>query len=176
MKEINEAYSILSDDEKRKKYDEELRVKREQEKEELHKNFAQGQSVNVHSKAEQSNLSESERRYRDMQRRRYEANLQKEQMKMQKQMQEQYENLYYNYLRDFGYKIKEKWTWKKTKELIMALSIFFLIIYVLWLIPPTHNIMVNIYNSNILIKIIVDIVIGVFTAIYKSIGVFFQTL
>ena len=148
MKQINEAYNILSDDEKRKKYDEELKVKREQEKETLQENFSQGQSNNVHKDEDYNNISEAERRYRDMQRRRYEENLKKEQIKMQEKMQEQYQNAYYNYLRSLGYKIKEKWTWQKTKKLLLIITVMIIVLVVLWLIPPTRNIMINIYNSN----------------------------
>ena len=39
MKEINEAYNVLSDDEKRKQYDEELREKRELAKEKIQENL-----------------------------------------------------------------------------------------------------------------------------------------
>ena len=176
MKQINEAYNILSDDGKRKKYDEELKVKREQEKENLQENFSQGHSNNVHKDEDYNNISEAERRYRDMQRRRYEENLKKEQIKMQEKMQEQYQNAYYNYLRSLGYKIKEKWTWQKTKKLLLIITVMIIVLVVLWLIPTTRNIMINIYNSNIIIKIIVDIILGIFTAFFKSIGIFFKTL
>lgn len=174
MKQINEAYNILSDDEKRKKYDEELKVKREQEN--VQKNFSQRQSNNVHKDEDYNNISEAEKKYRDMQRRRYEESLKKEQIKMQEKMQEQYQNAYYNYLRSFGYKIKEKWTWQKTKKLVLIITVMIIILFVLWLIPPARHIMIDIYNSNIIIKIIVDIIIGIFTAFFKSIGIFFKTL
>lgn len=174
MKEINEAYNVLSDDEKRKQYDEKLREKRELAKEKIQENTEQMQ--NNFNASNTENMSESERRFRDMQRRRYEENLKKEQLKMKQNMQAQYQNAYYNYLRSLGYKIKEKWTWKKTKKLIMILAILFAIIGVLWMIPQTHEIMLNIYNNNFIVKIIADIVIGIFTAIYKSVVIFFQTL
>ena len=58
----------------------------------------------------------------------------------------------------------------------MILAILFAIIGVLWMIPQTHEIMLNIYNNNFIVKIIADIVIGIFTAIYKSVVIFFQTL
>lgn len=44
MKEINEAYNVLSDDEKRKQYDEELREKRELAKEKIQENIEQMQN------------------------------------------------------------------------------------------------------------------------------------
>lgn len=73
MKEINEAYNVLSDDEKRKQYDEELREKREPAKEKIQENIEQMQ--NNFNASNTENMSESERRFRDMQRRRYEENL-----------------------------------------------------------------------------------------------------
>ena len=70
MQEINEAYNVLSDDEKRKQYDEELREKRELAKEKIQENIEQMQ--NNFNASNTENMSESERRFRDMQRRRYE--------------------------------------------------------------------------------------------------------
>ena len=83
-------------------------------------------------------------------------------------MQEQYQNAYYNYLRSLGYRIKEKWTWKKTKKLFFIILVLIAIIAVLWFIPPTHDMMVNFYKENKLFQILVDIVAGLVTSIIDT--------
>ena len=57
MKEINEAYNVLSDDEKRKQYDEELREKRELAKEKIQEKIEQMQ--NNFNASNTKNMSES---------------------------------------------------------------------------------------------------------------------
>lgn len=191
MKQINEAYDILSDDLKRKTYDEELKSQREAVEIEKMKqtNDVKGASYNSYvntnqyqnsshqqNQYNQQKMSPEEQKYRDMQRRRYELELRKQQEKMQKNMQEQYQNAYYNYLRSLGYHIKEKWTWKKTKKLILVLLIMAGILFILWLFPPTHTLMLNIYESNRIIRIIVDIIIGFVKALFQTIVSIWQDL
>ena len=189
MKQINEAYGILSDDTKRASYDKELKSKREEEKrQELAKQQVNQNSINNQvyyannatytSSQNQNNsnnnqtMSEAERRYREKQRRKYEEDLRKQQEQMRKNLQQNCENAYYNYLRSLGYRIKEKWTWRKTIKLIVGLLIFSFIIWILWLIPVTHDVLLELYEGNALIKLIVDIVIAFFTAIVTA----FQSL
>lgn len=170
MKEINDAYSVLSDENKRKEYDEKLlreRQEQEQSKRGNLQSYAQQEASNYQYYASEN--SQQEQRYRDMQRRKYEEQLKKQQEQMHKNMQEQYENAYYNYLRSLGYRIKEKWTWKKTKQLLLTILIMIVIFIILWVIPPTHDIMVEFYESNKIVKIIVDIVWGTVKAIFQTI-------
>lgn len=195
MKQINEAYDILSDDVKKRAYDEKLKSQREAERQEKVNNQS-----NIYDSSNESNarytdytpynqtspdnnssydkqgMSPEEQKYREKQRRRYEEELRKQQEQMQRNMQEQYENAYYNYLRSLGYRIKEQWTWEKTKRLVLALLIMAGILFILWVFPPTHQLMVNIYEGNALIKIIVDIVVGIFKVFFEAIGTGFKSL
>lgn len=181
MKQINDAYDILSNEIKRKEYDAQLERKRQEEKQNQEEKIvyqSAAPNVNINNTSQNDNLSEEERRYRDIQRRRYEENLKKEQEKIKKQMeknmQEEYENAYYNYLRGLGYKIKERWTWEKTKALIITLTIIILLGIILWYIPPTNKMMLDFYNSNKLIKIIIDIIISIISAFFGAIGKIFS--
>lgn len=180
MKQINEAYDVLSNEEKRRAYDEELGAKREARNKEKEREFYQEENFsNSSSQTVQSPADEqAERRVRDMQRRRYEQELKKqqEQMKkqMEKEMQQQYENAYYNYLRSLGYKIKEKWTWQKTKKLCIIILIMIGIGIILWLLPPTHDMMVSLYENNKIVKIIVDIIVGIGVAFVKTLKSMFK--
>lgn len=186
MKEINEAYSVLSDDIKRKEYDEQLfRERQIKEKQFESQQYSESQTSNHETQPLQNQYyskesTQEEQRYRDLQRRKYEEQLRKQQEQMRKQMeqnmQEQYENAYYNYLRSLGYKIKEKWTWKKTKQLLLTILIMVGIVAILWFFPPTHNMMVNFYESNKIVKIVVDIILGIIIAIFKAFESLFSTL
>lgn len=174
MKQINEAYDILSDELKRKEYDEKLKAEKEAQNKAKEREFYQEENFsNANSNIAQSGASEqAERRVKDMQRRRYEQEMRRhqEQMKkqMEKEMRQQYENAYYNYLRSLGYKIKEKWTWQKTKKLCIILLVIIVIVIGLWFLPVTHNMMVSFYENNKIVKIIVDIVVGIGVAFVKT--------
>ena len=170
MKEINEAYDILGDEAKRRQYDEKLSAQREMEKQQQNQQSQRRQEQppqyqNMQSNGVNQNTRRPDqvayRRYEDMQRRRYEEELRRQQEKMQENMQQEYQNAYYNYLRSLGYKIKETWTWQRTKDLLITLLIIAVICTILWFLPPTHKMLVDIYESNPIIKIIVNIIVNI---------------
>ena len=185
MKEINEAYDILGDEAKRRQYDEKLSAQREMEKQQQNQQSQRRQEQppqyqNMQSNGVNQNTRRPDqvayRRYEDMQRRRYEEELRRQQEKMQENMQQEYQNAYYNYLRSLGYKIKETWTWQRTKDLLITLLIIAVICTILWFLPPTHKMLVDIYESNPIIKIIVNIIVNIVTVLFKTIVALFQNL
>lgn len=185
MKEINDAYDVLSNSEKRKAYDDELKIKREEKRrqqEYSNTNDLYYQNVNSYDTNMQSesktNMQNGYNKVDDMKRRRYEEQLRKEEEKMRKQMQEniqqEYQNAYYNYLRSLGYRIKERWTWRKTKELFISLIIIVVIFAILWVLPPTRQMMIDFYESNYIVKVLVDVVVGTIVAIFNGIKSLFM--
>jgi len=191
MKEINDAYETLSNSDKRKVYDEELKRKKEEEayiktqqeqkRQESYGNGAQynsyqSKNVNASYANNQTNTSQKDEEIENMARI-YEEELKKYEEKRRRQMesklQQEYQNAYYNYLRSLGYRIKERWTWKKTKELLITLLIIVVVFIIIWFFPPTHNMLVNFYESNRLVKVVVDIFVNIFSAIFKAIGSIF---
>lgn len=186
MKEINEAYNVLSDELSREKYDEKLASDREREKqEELKKKQEIYTNLNnniYNSKNNSQTYSRENINNKDLQRSMQEA-LKKEQenlrmqreayAKRQAEMEQEYNNAYYKYLKSLGYKVKFKWTWKQYVMLFIIIAILIVIGLILWVIPPTHDWMLNLYNDNIFIKTIVNIFIGIFNGIGKMIsGIF----
>jgi len=186
MKEINEAYNVLSDELSREKYDEKLASDREREKqEELKKKQEIYTNLNnniYNSKNNSQTYSQENINNKDLQRSMQEA-LKKEQenlrmqreayAKRQAEMEQEYNNAYYKYLKSLGYKVKFKWTWKQYVMLFIIIAILIVIGLILWVIPPTHDWMLNLYNDNIFIKTIVNIFIGIFNGIGKMIsGIF----
>ena len=147
MKEINEAYDVLSDEQKRKEYDEKLEAEDERKKQEEYINYQNNsgtQNVKYESDMKVNNMKE-----------------------VQKEANAEYRKQYEDYFRSLGYKIKHKWTLKDFLTIILVIGVLVIIVGVLWLIPPTHEYMINLYNTNLIVKIITDIIIGIFQGIIK---------
>ena len=182
MKEINEAYDVLSDEQKRKEYDEKLEAEDERKKQEEYINYQNNsgtQNVRYESNMQTSG-SDNSGNYsnpnnysnQDFDWRKAYANLSKKgQRKIMKEVQKEanaeYRKQYEDYFRSLGYKIKHKWTFKDFLTVILVIGVLVIIVGVLWLIPPTHEYMINLYNTNLIVKIITDIIIGIFQGIIK---------
>lgn len=168
MKVINEAYEILSDDEKRKNYDEELKIKRQQE--EIKKNQTQNSQTQNNSEPYINNIKQTnkqEHTQEDLEKIKQKIN------EIQNEYQQKYQQAYEGYLRSLGYKIKYKWTWKRFKELLKTILIMVIIFLLIWFFPPTHKILVDFYESNAIIKTIIDIISKLFEGIWNAICSFF---
>lgn len=180
MKQINEAYEILSDDEKRNQYDIELQAKREEERKkeienEVNKNIkVQEVEKNIYDKEEgkikkyKNNLNRDEIEIR---------NQQKENMKiLENEMQRAYANAYNDYLRSLGYKIKQPWTLKRFIELIKVLVILAIIIAIIWFFPPTNKLIINFYEQNSILKTIINIIGNIIVGLWNGIIQFFGNI
>lgn len=201
MKEINEAYEILGDSSKREKYDEELKRNREEEKireqnvnqssysatynnqnyETQNKGYTSNVNTNTNMNHTQNNSSniKNQANY-DKDRIEYEQRLRREEAEQRRQMQEnlnrQYANAYNDYLRSLGFKVKERWTKEKVRDLFIVIGIIIIVILLLWIFPPTHDLLVNFYESNPILKTLVDIIIAVITSIFRGIWSFITGL
>ena len=153
MKKINNAYSILSDENKRKEYDAKLEEERERLSEPQEEIKYQEDEPNQEYGFE--NLSRKEQ-----------ARLKR---KIEKNANEEYRKLYEDYFRSLGYKVPHRITWKEVKATIKVILIFCAILGLLWLMPFSRNWMISLYNENIVIKLIVDIIRGIFVGIGKTI-------
>lgn len=153
MKKINNAYSILSDENKRKKYDAKLEEERKRLSEPQEEIQYQEDEPNKEYGFE--NLSRKEQ-----------ARLKR---KIEKNANEEYRKLYEDYFRSLGYKVPHRITWKEVKVTITVILIFCAILGLLWLMPFSRNWMISLYNENIVIKLVVDIIRGIFVGIGKTI-------
>lgn len=188
MKEINEAYSILSNDAKRKEYNEKLKTERQKEnasKEQHEQNNVhyQQNSVNYNNtyyKQKNENYnntyyqakSEEYNRNKEYEyeKKRQEEIREREKIKqdLQAQYEQKYQDAYENYLRSLGYKIKYKWTWKNYKQLLITIMVIIAVCTFLWFFPPTNKMLMDFYNSNQIFKTIVDAVIGIINGIWRA--------
>lgn len=180
MKKINEAYEILGNEEKRSRYDGELAEKRnmeEMQRQNVNQNY-QGYNMQYQDNAV-NNVNSANYDY-EKERLRYEKKLQEEELKQRRKMQEdlnrEYNNAYENYLRSLGYRIKHRWTKENTRDLLITIGVIVVVFIILWFIPPTHDWMVNFYESNPIIKTFIDIIIAIVTGIFKGIWEFITGL
>lgn len=180
MKKINEAYEILGNEEKRSRYDGELAEKRnmeEMQRQNVNQNY-QGYNMQYQDNAV-NNVNSANYDY-EKERLRYERKLQEEEIKQRRKMQEdlnrEYNNAYENYLRSLGYRIKHRWTKENTRDLLITIGVIVVVFIILWFIPPTHDWMVNFYESNPIIKTFIDIIIAIVTGIFKGIWEFITGL
>lgn len=180
MKKINEAYEILGNEEKRSRYDGELAEKRnmeEMQRQNVNQNY-QGYNMQYQDNAV-NNVNGANYDY-EKERLRYERKLQEEEFKQRRKMQEdlnrEYNNAYENYLRSLGYRIKHRWTKENTRDLLITIGVIVVVFIILWFIPPTHDWMVNFYESNPIIKTFIDIIIAIVTGVFKGIWEFITGL
>ncbi len=148
MQQINEAYEILSNDFKRRQYDEKL----------------QKQSVSV----EEYNkiIQENNRLKQDLQK----ATSSNNEINLNQIDSLQFARRYYSKIKraseqpQIQYNRKKiNVSFEKIKRLIIYILILFVIGILLATIPVSRNFFINLYNTNTAIKLIVDIIIGTFS-------------
>ena len=179
MKEINKAYDVLGNSEKRKEYDAKLLQERELEKikeDQKQDSYKHEEKVtrNVNKNVGNDNF------FYEQKRKEYEQRLKEEEYKQRQKMQEnlnkEYENAYYNYLKSLGYKIKHKWTKENIRDFVIVIIIMAIIVTILWFIPPSHDWMVEFYESNPIIKTVINIIGAIITGIFTGIWSFITSL
>lgn len=204
LNKLKFAYEILSDDEKRKRYDNELAKRRAEEliknvtvqapvnnipeeqntttnseaREELHEKNTETIKQDITNNNSYSNeeddvdgfdLSKEEKKQlRKAAKKEFKENLKKAQ-RAEEEYNKAYNEEYNKYLRKMGYKAKEPWTMKRVKNLVITLFSIVIVCALIWIIPLTRNLLIQIYEENFVVKALVDIVIMIFNAI---IGVF----
>lgn len=177
IKIINEAYEILSDKEKKEKYDEQLKRQKLKEEQlkyaEMNKNRQNNTNTNTNSNIN-NNYSQnptSKKPIKKPQSTRLQNydnyDLQNEYNRV---INEAYNNAYnnaynqayINSLKNMGYQIKyERPLKEKIKTFfatILAIIFFIVICFILWQIPPIKNYFTDLYNSNDVFKILVDLI------------------
>ena len=182
MKEINEAYSILKDANKRNEYDSKLQREREEQLRKstttVEKNY-NPVSSNIYrgTGASRPNSNASNYTYTSSNQNRpnWQENLAnlspKEREKLKKKIQrdarEEYTRVAEEYYRQQGYRVIHKTTMREYLARFIAVLIIIFIGFLMWIIPFTHDWLVSIYESNQVLKLLVDIIINFFKAIFQ---------
>lgn len=153
MKAINEAYEILSNDFKRKQYDEDLQreeISIEEYERVLQENNILRQELNkvVHYKDEGS-INNMSRVFN-------------EQINMARQ--QAYQDAYVEDMKNRGYKIKYKHDFKYYLKLVGVLLATVLIMFLIYQIPFVKRFFHNLYEENVIFQAIVDVIVNTFKA------------
>ena len=179
MKEINEAFEVIMDDSKRSNYDSILAKKREIEQRKASYSSQKTSSPNSNQQTADdlnkqfnnyNKISYSNGYYTDPNDNFFinTKNMDdKTRKKLQNKLQERYLEAYDSYLRERGYKLKDKWTFKRVAQLVLAILIAILICVILFFIPPIHKYCIDLYNENFVIKLIFDLIKSIFSAIFS---------
>ena len=182
LKEINEAYEILSNPEKKALYDQNLRnetISQEDydkiyaQNEELKKKLSNlnnntAPSINLNSfNNSGSKESQLDQEYLDkIKKEQQELELRKQQLQYQEQMeqarQKAYHDAYIQDLKNRGYRIKYKKSLKDYIKGIISIIVVILVLILLWHVPFIQNFFINLYENNQAIHYVVDIFSNLF--------------
>lgn len=179
LSKLKMAYEILVDDEKRKKYDatiakkkaeallQNVSVKKEVPEEIQEEKYVEDDEVAEISQSTQSAeedldeevelTKEEQKKLRQAAQKEFKTNLKKAQ-KAEEEYQQAYNEAYNSYLRKMGYQVKEPWTLKRVKNIVIFIIAIIITCALIWIIPPTRRILINIYEENFIVKALVDVI------------------
>lgn len=182
IKKINEAYEILKDEEKRRKYD--LELEQEEKRNTINNTNYNNSGVNgvTYNKVNynrnvgptnnakcnngtnyQSNYDQnSEQNNQNADTELTDKQRKKLNKKLQRKMEDEYLRAYGDYLTKNGYKVAFRVNWRKLPYLLIIILVVIVIGAFLWYFPITNKYLVSLYEDNIIIKKIVDVIISLF--------------
>ncbi len=163
IKKINEAYDILSNQEKRKNYD--LFLKNNEISNDDYNNL---KNENINLKNEINYLKNNYKKnlnYNNLENNNinnnYE-NLNKINEEINNTLNKAYYDAYIQDLKNRGYKINYENYFKNFIALILTIIFILIIGFILWHIPFTKNYLINLYTDNPLIKFLTDFILNIF--------------
>jgi len=172
FKKISEAYEVLSDESKRISYDQELEASTidyskkyeelciqqeflKQELQTLRSRYQTTYNNTVHSQSSQQPKYGTNRDVNASQNIYYKKNITSH-PDIDEIRKQEFNRAYNNILHNLGYTIRQKKTFKDFLAFIITICLIIGIIYILWNIPFTKNYLVQFYESNDILKGIVD--------------------
>ena len=145
MKQINEAYETLMNSNKRSEYDQGLERIRKREELEKQKEYAKtvgnNQGYQQTTTTQNSNRVNNPYYYHNVNNYEY---VNTRQGRPSYQVSKEYKKEYM------------KMKLRNIRDMLIAIGIILLIFVLLWFIPPTHRWMIDFYENNVLVKLIVD--------------------
>lgn len=164
LKEINEAYEVLSDSEKKHLYDMTL------SKQEHNNSFTAQKNQSTNKATHNTRISEEKLLFKQQQLKQqiqYQEQLKREQeiiyqQQLQQARQKAYQDAYIQDLKNRGYKIRYKKTLKDYIKGFITLLIIVVILFLLWQIPFVQNYFMNLYEENEIIHYTMNFIFGLF--------------
>ena len=168
LKIINEAYDILSNKEKKELYDIQLKnfqykeeqqkiekLKKEYQNKNFQNNFSKNETVanvNVKKKIKKPHINNTAKNSS--------KNLYEEEINRaySNAYNKAYNDAYIQALKNMGYEVKYEKTLKDYFRIFLSIIFLIIFCFILWHIPFIKKFLINIYNSNNIIKTCVDII------------------
>lgn len=183
MQKLNEAYDVLSDENKRSNYDAILKRKKQIELEKSITENKKNSSIdsqnfnNINSQNETDTPLNNPAKYN---KEKFVVDTtymdEKQKRKIKKKLQERYVEAYDNYLRSRGYKLRYKWTPKRILKAILIVAFSILILTLIFFLPPVHNYFISVYESNPIFKMTVDLISSFLSAIITTFSSIFDSI
>ena len=182
IKKINEAYEVLSDKSKRENYDIKLNnydqmlkakhdeaLKREMQNRERVVNNPTPPINNIvnttiSNPVKSSNVKEADNTNNtsvEKLNKKIEKQVYKEQKKLLKSQRLAYQNAYISELRNRGYNVKYKKSFKNYLSAFIFIIALILIAFILWHIPFIKNYLIDLYNNNIIFHMIGSLIANI---------------
>ena len=156
MKEINEAYDVLSNDYKKTTYDEQLESSLVSKSE--YEKVIRENSILKHQLEKEETQPHQVQRQKEVQDTNTITNMSRMlNSTIRQAYNDAYKDAYVNDLKSRGYKIKYKHDLKYYFKLIIYIAIIVLIGILIYQIPPVKSYFTSLYNGNVYFKAIVDI-------------------
>ena len=174
MKQINEAYAVLSDENAREEYDKNLEndsiTKEEYEKilrensylREKIKEINENTNNNIIKNNTTNNTSQIQNN-----------NIQAESLtdyymeKMNRTIQQAYQDAYIQDMKNRGYRFTTKHTFKEYLKAIITMAVILLVIFLIAQIPFIKKYLVSLYEQNEVLKAIIDMFVNTFKQFFR---------
>ena len=179
IKKINEAYDILSNSEKRKNYDlnlkntfissddynnlinENINLKKEINYLKNKINNIKKNINNNYNNFNNKNINSNHNSTEHMNNNSY-VNYNKNQENINNAYNKAYYDAYIQDLKNKGYKIKYKKNWKDFIAFILTILVIIFIGFILWQIPFTKKYLINLYEENPIINLFINFILNIF--------------
>ena len=156
LKEINEAYEILSNSDKKALYDQNLK------NETISSNINLNSFNTTYNKNSQPNQEDIDRIKKEQQELEYKRQQLQYQEQIENARQKAYHDAYIQDLKNRGYRIKYKKSFKDYLKGIISIIIVIIILILLWHVPFIQNFFLNLYENNKSIHYAIDFFINLF--------------
>ena len=157
LKEINEAYEILSDPDKKALYDQNLKNQTISQEDSDTTPKINLDSFNTKTN---QNTPQNDEYINKIKKEEQELEYRKQQLEFQEQIEQArkqaYHDAYIQDLKNRGYKIKYKKSFKDYFKGIVSIVIIIVVLILLWHVPFIQNFFIDLYENNNAIHFIVD--------------------
>ena len=173
MKQINEAYAVLSDENAREEYDKNLEndsITKEEYEKILRENSYLREKIEELNENTNNNILENNTNNTSQIQN---NNIQAESLtdyymeKMNRTIQQAYQDAYIQDMKNRGYKFTTKHTFKEYLKAIITMAVILLVIFLIAQIPFIKKYLISLYERNEVLKAIIDMFVNTFKQFFR---------